>query len=749
MVGGTCYTVNLWSAAPAIGNRSVLAGTPESRGGAIAYFGTTDAGSQSELPFFRSAVYRGLFSGAFDERAYRLGPATLIARDSVFSMWDWRPRYLEWNLLGDPTLSMWVGGVPKPAVLADLPDDHRLFVGYDQPLGVTAISTAGGALVGALVCAYKPGEVLVTGRTDSTGHAVLVVHPTTAGPLYLTVSEGHAQGESGAVGIPMLPCFDTLDCIDYVPWTERRHMPPDPSYKAASSGGWLTYDVGDGQVYSAKGHGVADFYRYDPNQDSWHQLWDIQLGGEGKLPKKGCRGASDGDGSVYMVKGNNSVGFWRYDVAGNEWHQLPDVPRGLRLSRVKRGTDMVHVTGDGGGYLYLLKGKGTEFWRYRVADSSWEAEPDAPAGRRARWDEGSWLVYDGAQSIYALKAKYHEFWKFDVEGETWYSQPLASMPFGSAGKKVKDGGSACYRNDLIFALKGGNTQEFWVYDPVKDEWEQRDTIPSRDSSGLRKRVKGGGDIVLAGDEILALKGNNTRALWQYWPAPNKGAFDQMAGRFIYTGPRRPGSGSTDGGETGLAEGMEAITPRWNAQGTAVCYVREAEDGVGAGYDQVFMVRASEPGTEVRLVDIAMDCSDPVFHPSGSHICFVLDDTVTERLQIATVPVPDADLAREQQEKTEERAVTNDDAGRCDGCGSRHRLAPGQPQSGPRPGLSVLAGGHAGRRRLGQGLRCRGQTGQRPVLGQGSGWSERGGLDRPGPERQVGSGGCVFLHARDA
>ncbi|MBM3323223.1 T9SS type A sorting domain-containing protein [candidate division WOR-3 bacterium] len=451
----------------------------------------------------------------------------------------------------------------------------------------------------------------------------------------------------------MLPCFDTLDCIEYVPWKERRYMPSDPSGKAVSSGGWLTYDAGDGQVYAAKGHGVADFYRYDPAQDSWHQLWAVQRGREGKLPKKGCRGASSGDGSVYMVKGNNTTGFWRYDAAENDWHQLPDVPLGPSRKRVMVGADMVFVSKGESSFVYLLKGRGCEFWRYSTADSSWGSLPNAPLGSHPKWNEGSWLAFDGAQTIYALKAKYHEFWRFDVSGDTWYSQSLPAMPFGPAGKKTKDGGSACFRNDMVYALKGGKTQELWMYDPVADEWEQRDTIPSRDSSSLRKTVKGGGDIVLAGDEILALKGNNTRALWQYWPRPSDGAFARRDG---------PPTRGVDGAETGLAEGMSALTPRWNEQGTAVVYVREAEDGVGAGYDQVYLVRASAPGTEVRVVDIAMDCSEPVFRPSGSHICFVLDDTVTDRLQIATVPVPDADFAREQQEKTEERAVTNDGAG---------------------------------------------------------------------------------------
>jgi hypothetical protein len=85
-------------------------------------------------------------------------------------------------------------------------------------------------------------------------------------------------------------------------------------------------------------------------------------------------------------------------------------------------------------------------------------------------------------------------------------------------KKSKDGGCGAWFNDYVYALKGGNTQEFWHYDPEMDSWRELDTIPAVGTAGRKKRVKAGADIVVAGDMLYALKGNKTDEFWVYRPA---------------------------------------------------------------------------------------------------------------------------------------------------------------------------------------------------------------------------------------
>jgi hypothetical protein len=310
-------------------------------------------------------------------------------------------------------------------------------------------------------------------------------------------------------------------------WVERRSMPLLPSSKQAKDGAWLA-EAGD-YVYAAKGNKTPDFYRYNVVTDSWQTLAAIPPGREDKVPGKGAVGAVGP--YVYAVKGNNTLGFFRYDPDQDSWHQLADIPPGLTNKKVKGGSDIVFINNQGQDpdYLYLLKGGRNEFWRYDITGDSWKALPYAPLGTsgKDKYDKGSWLVerrlpQQGPRVIYCHKAKYHELFVFDTEADTWLSGQLTGMPFlGSTGKskKSKDGGCGASLGDYIYALKGGNTQEFWQYDVALDSWYEAEPMPLLGSSGKSKKVKAGADIVSTRDCLYALKGNKTLEFWQYVPAP--------------------------------------------------------------------------------------------------------------------------------------------------------------------------------------------------------------------------------------
>jgi hypothetical protein len=222
---------------------------------------------------------------------------------------------------------------------------------------------------------------------------------------------------------------------------------------------------------------------------------------------------------VYATKGNNTQGFWRYSIDSLTWTQFPVVPMGPSGKRVKGGTDMVYVQEGDTGYAYLLKGYKQDFFRFNTVSGVWDTSlPMAPAGGNPKWDKGSWVVYDGTQYIYAHKAKYHELWQFDVATHTWGTAALPGMPLaGMMGKskKSKDGGSAAYYAGAIYALKGGNTQEFWKL-TLPSPWAEKETMPAFGSTGKKKRVKAGGDIVSwGGGAFFALKGNKTLEMWRY------------------------------------------------------------------------------------------------------------------------------------------------------------------------------------------------------------------------------------------
>ncbi|MEO0077762.1 MAG: hypothetical protein ABIK86_02010 [candidate division WOR-3 bacterium] len=327
-------------------------------------------------------------------------------------------------------------------------------------------------------------------------------------------------------------------------WREMQSMPSLPSGKAVKDGGWLAgYD---GLIYAAKGTKTGDFYCYHPFGDSWRTLASIPAGQENKPPAKGAVGAA-GPGVVYATKGNNTQGFYGYDIARDSWYQLADVPLGTTGKKVKGGTDLVYVPGadvrgqddgpdfgfrtsdcglpaseEAGGFVYLLKGYKNEFWRYDVLTNSWQSLAPAPLGvsGRGKYDRGSWLVWNQAGTIFVHKSKYHELYAYSIEQDSWSGQ-LTGMPLSSVGgkkKKAKDGSCAVWLDSLVYALKGGNTQDFYSYDPATDSWTTLETIPAFGTANSKKKVKTGGDLTVCGPLLYALKGNKCLEFWRYVPA---------------------------------------------------------------------------------------------------------------------------------------------------------------------------------------------------------------------------------------
>jgi hypothetical protein len=140
----------------------------------------------------------------------------------------------------------------------------------------------------------------------------------------------------------------------------------------------------------------------------------------------------------------------------------------------------------------------------------------APVGVNVKWDKGSWLASDGAHTLYAHKAKYQEFYSYNTETDSWNPTALVGMPIpGSGGnKKSKDGGCGTYSGGNIYAMKGGNTQEYWncTFTVDGNAWAEKETMPK---GVLKKKVKAGAGIVAASGYVYAIKGNKTNELWMH------------------------------------------------------------------------------------------------------------------------------------------------------------------------------------------------------------------------------------------
>jgi hypothetical protein len=419
------------------------------------------------------------------------------------------------------------------------------------------------------------------------------------------------------------------------------------SAKPVKDGGWLAYDAGamdgTGLIFASCGNKQSDFCSYDLVGNVWVGLAPWQIGTDGKMPSKGSAGCADGNGVIYATKGNNKSGFWKYTAGTNAWTQLEDVPLGPSKKKVKGGTGIAWAYKDGVGSPYLLKGYKNEFYRYDVSTDTWLPLPDAPIGGNQKWDKGSWLVSDGAHTLYAAKAKYDEFYSYNTETDSW-SGPLTGMPpSGSGGnKKQKDGSCGAYSGSCVYALKGGNTQEFWRYTAATDSWHEMDTLPRVGTGGKKKKVKAGGSVTSDGSVLYALKGNKCNEFWRYVPGQPGGVDAEMQ--------HASGGGSgRDDGESPVMEGIEAYGPRWRSDGQAVIVSHENS----IGYLQIYEVSYSGGiGTETRVVEVAADCEEPSYSRQGDRVCFTID---TAGFQIAVVDL-DTSYGREGMDGTEASAA---------------------------------------------------------------------------------------------
>jgi hypothetical protein len=332
-------------------------------------------------------------------------------------------------------------------------------------------------------------------------------------------------------------------------WSRKADVPTGSGTKKVKDGGCLAYNQEPPDsihyMYAFKGNNTLEFYKYNTVPNVWTTPLAIPLLDKLNQKKKVKKGAVlVGDISedsiwcvLYGAKGNNTLQWWQYNPMSNAWVEKASVPGGTKLkggsSACVMDRDIPGVNEPDSVWVYLLKGSGTnEFYRYNPVGDFWQAMAPAPLGASGKgFKYGSSICYNDVEGdsardlIYALKGSYNEFYAYDVVLNTWST--LKTLPIlnrDNKKKKVKDGGSiACNMSDSnptrrVYALKGGNTLEFWKYFPENDDWQQWDDVPL----GAGKKVKGGGALMYAEfsvDPYYALKGNNTLEFYEYIPNP--------------------------------------------------------------------------------------------------------------------------------------------------------------------------------------------------------------------------------------
>lgn len=331
-------------------------------------------------------------------------------------------------------------------------------------------------------------------------------------------------------------------------WEEVRSVPAGQASRPVRQGGALAIDRSTGLIYALKGNKTGEFAAYNPITGLWQELAPVPRGSGNRQVGKGAALAADNNGHLYLAKGSNTLEFWRYDIAENSWTRLSDILPGPNNRRLKSGAGLAIVPQFGTNYVYLLKGPGNELLRYAADAGVWEALPGTPVGA-GKWDKGSWLVYDGDNRVYLHKARKHELWSFDLAADAWVPGSGYGLPFVNSRDRVtrsKEGGSADWREGGIWALKGGNTDEFWRWEASSGRWTEFEPMPRLGSTGRIRGVGAGGGLVSYpfARVMFGLKGNRTLEFWRYtmkpaeaMAAPQPGPSGEMAQPKIAHDPR--------------------------------------------------------------------------------------------------------------------------------------------------------------------------------------------------------------------
>jgi hypothetical protein len=297
--------------------------------------------------------------------------------------------------------------------------------------------------------------------------------------------------------------------VAVLPWVTKPSVPLGLRNKNVKDGGALGYDGDRGNVYCLKGNNTLEFYAYNCSAQTWTSRESVPASASRKRVKKGSALAYGNNDLIYAAKGNRTTEFWAYDVVRRLWLPRTAVPGAL-----KGTTGMAYAATQ--NRIYVLQGSNSQsFWAYSVAGDSWSTKAVLPLGISGkRPKDGTCIAYDGVSYIYALKGMTNEFFRYNINSDSWTQLrdiPKLSLKTNKK-KKVANGGSMAFAAGMVHAFKGGNVNEFWLYNPPVDSWIEGDSMLMGVS---RRRVKNGAALVNADGKLYALKGNNTLEFYMY------------------------------------------------------------------------------------------------------------------------------------------------------------------------------------------------------------------------------------------
>ncbi|MCS7258916.1 MAG: C25 family cysteine peptidase, partial [candidate division WOR-3 bacterium] len=183
-----CATGN-YTASTNFGTAWLAAGTPINPKGAVAFYGPVYATTSTR---FNNCQDFSIYWGIFEQDVHRCGPAMFLGKVALLENFPLPSdslmlvtHVITYNLLGDPSLEMYTGQVPKELIVSY---PSQLPVGSSR-LTITVYNNLSQPVSGALVSLYKENEVQVSGYTNENGTVTLNFSAQTQDTLFVTVTK--------------------------------------------------------------------------------------------------------------------------------------------------------------------------------------------------------------------------------------------------------------------------------------------------------------------------------------------------------------------------------------------------------------------------------------------------------------------------------------------------------------------------------------------------------------------------------
>lgn len=222
---------------------------------------------------------------------------------------------------------------------------------------------------------------------------------------------GHYNG----AGVNIL--FD--DWWEYDPatgaWTQKANYQGGPCYHAAG----FTVDnygyVGTGRISAVGSILVQDFFRYDPQTNTWNTI--------ASFPGTGRRGAvsfvinKEGYVGTGQTDFGNTSTFYKYSPATGQWYTVPTFPGTERTSSVAFTIGNNGYVGTGNTNF----GSTNDFWQFSSLTNSWS--PRASVGPTNRQEAAGFslngLGYIGTGDDYSSGNNFKDMWEYNPTSNTW------------------------------------------------------------------------------------------------------------------------------------------------------------------------------------------------------------------------------------------------------------------------------------------------------------------------------------------